>query len=48
MKESETINKFLDLARELKELCKMKVMVIPMIFGALGTVLKISLAVLEI
>ena len=38
MKESEKIDKYLDLARELKKLWNMKVMVIPIIVGFLETV----------
>ena len=41
LKESEKKDKYLDLARELKKkLCNMKVTVIPIIAGALGTVTK--------
>ena len=40
MKESEKMNKFLDLARELKKLWDMRVTVIPNVVGALGTTLK--------
>ena len=40
MKENKKIDKYLDLARELKRLWNIKVMVIPLIFGALGTVPK--------
>ena len=36
------IDKYLDLARELKKLWKMRVTVIPVVLGALGTFLKIS------
>ena len=38
MKENEKLNKYLDLARELKKLWNMKVMVIPVVIGALGTI----------
>ena len=38
--ESETIDKFLDLLRELKWLWNMKVTMIPVVVGALGTVSK--------
>ena len=36
--ESEKIDKYLDLARELKKLWNMKVTVIPIVIGALGIV----------
>ena len=39
MKESKKIDKYLDLARELKRPWNMKVTVVPIIVGALGTVL---------
>ena len=35
MKESENIDKYLDVVRELKELWKMQVTVIPIVFGTL-------------
>ena len=38
LKESEKRDKYLDLARELKKLWNMKVTVIPIVIGALGTV----------
>ena len=40
IKESEKINKYIDFAREQKKLWKMKVTVIPIVVGALGTVHK--------
>ena len=40
LKESEKNDKYLDLARELKKLWKMKVTIIPIVIGALGTVTK--------
>ena len=40
LKESEKRGKYLDLARELKKLWNMKVMVIPVVIGVLGTVTK--------
>ena len=40
LKESEKSNKYLDLARELRKLCDMKVTVIPIVIDALGTVTK--------
>ena len=40
VKESEKIEKYLDLARELRKLWNMKVKVIPIVINALGTVPK--------
>ena len=40
LKENEKMDKYLDLARELKKLLIMKVKVIPIVVGALGTVPK--------
>ena len=40
IKESENRDKYLDLARELKKLRNMKVMVIQIVVGALGTMPK--------
>ena len=40
LNECEKRNKYLDLARELKNLWNMKVTVIPIVIGALGTVTK--------
>ena len=40
LSESEKRDKYPDLARELKKLWNMKVMVIPIVIGALGTVTK--------
>ena len=40
LKESEKKDKYLDLARELNELWNMKVTIIPIVIGALGTVTK--------
>ena len=37
LKESEKKDKYLDLARELKKIWNMKVMVIPIVISALGT-----------
>ena len=39
-KESEKEGNYLDLAKELKKLWEMKVTVIPVVFGVLGTVCK--------
>ena len=47
MKESEKKDKYLNLARELKNLWKMKVTVIPIAIGALGTITKGLLKGLE-
>ena len=40
LKESKKRGKYLDLVRELKKLCNMRVMVTPIMVGALGTVTK--------
>ena len=40
IKESEKRDKYLDLAKELKKLWNIKVMVIPIVIGALGTIPK--------
>ena len=40
LKESEKKDNYLDLARELKKLCDMKVTVTPIVVGVLGTVTK--------
>ena len=40
LKECEKRNKYLELARELKNLWNMKVTIIPMVIGAFGTVTK--------
>ena len=40
LKECEKSDKYLELARELKKLWNMKVMIIPIVFGALCTVTK--------
>ena len=40
LKECEKKNKYLDLARELKKLWNMKVTIVPIVIGALGTVTK--------
>ena len=40
LKESEKKDKYLDLARELKKLWNMKVTVVPIVIGVLGTVTK--------
>ena len=40
IKENEKKDDYLDLTRELRKLWNMKVMVIPIVIGTLGTVLK--------
>ena len=40
LKESEKKDKCLDLARELKKLWNMKVTIVPIVIGALGTITK--------
>ena len=40
LKEYEKKDKYLDLARELKNLCNMQVTIIPIVIGAFGTVTK--------
>ena len=40
LKESEKKDKYLDLARELKKLRNMKVTIVPIVIGALGTITK--------
>ena len=40
IEESEKRDKYLDLAKEIKKLGNMKVMVIPILIGALRTILK--------
>ena len=47
LKESEKKAKYLDLAREVKKLWNMKVMVIPIVTGAFGTITKILVKGLE-
>ena len=47
LKECETRDKYLDLARELKKLWNMKVTIIPIMIGAFGTVTKGLLKGLE-
>ena len=47
MKEREKKDKYLDLARELKKLWNMKVMMVPIMNGALGTISKGLLKGLE-
>ena len=46
-KESEKKDKYLDLARELKKLWNMKVTIVPIVIGALGTITKGLLKGLE-
>ena len=40
LKESKKKDKYLDLVRELKKLWNMKVIVVPIVIGALGTITK--------
>ena len=47
LKESETKDKYLDLVRELKKLWNMKVTMVPIGIGALGTITKGLLKCLE-
>ena len=47
MKENEKKDTYLDLARELKKLWNMKVTIIPIVIGALGTITKGLLKGLE-
>ena len=47
LKESEKKDKYLDLARELKKLWNIKVTIVPIVIGALGTVSKGLLKGLE-
>ena len=47
LKEGEKKDKYLDLARELKSLWNMKVTIVPIVIGALGTVTKGLLKGLE-
>ena len=47
LKEGEKKNKYLDLARELKQLWNMKVKIVPIVIGALGAVTKGLLKGLE-
>ena len=48
LKESEKKDKYLDLARELKKLWNMKVTIVPIVIGALGTITKGLLKGLEV
>ena len=47
LKEGEKKDKYLDLARELKKLWNMKVTIVPIVIGALGTITKGLLKGLE-
>ena len=47
LKESDKKDKYLDLARELKKLWNMKVTIVPIVIGALGTITKGLLKGLE-
>ena len=48
LKEREKKDKYLDLARELKKLWNIKVTIVPIVIGALGTVTKGLLKGLEV
>ena len=48
LKECEKKNKYLDLAREFKKLWNMKVTIVPIVTGALGTITKELLKGLEV
>ena len=48
LKESEMRDKYLDLARELKKVWNMKVTVIPIVIGVLGTVTRALVQGLEV
>ena len=48
LKENKKRDKYLDLARELKKLWSMKVTVIPIIIGALGSVTKVLIQGLDV
>ena len=48
LKECEKRDKYLDIARDLKKLWKMKVTIIPIVIGAFGTVTKGLLKGLEV
>ena len=47
LKEWEKKDKYLDLARELKKLWNMKITIVPLVIGALGTITKRLLKGLE-
>ena len=47
LNESEKKDKYLDLAKELKKLWNMKVMIVPIVIGALGKIIKRLLKGLE-
>ena len=47
LKEIEKKNKYLDLSRELKKLWNLKVTIVPIVVGALGTVTNVLLKGLE-
>ena len=47
LKENEKKDKYLDLARELKKLWNMKIMIVPIVIGALSTITKGLLKGLE-
>ena len=47
LRESEKKDKYLDLAREIKKMWNMKVTIVPIVIGALGTITKRLLKGLE-
>ena len=47
LKKCEKKDKYLDLARELKKLWNMKVTIVPIVIGPLGTITKVLLKGLE-
>ncbi len=47
LKESEKKDMYIDLARELKKLCNMRVTIVPIVIGSLGTITKGLLKGLE-
>ena len=47
LKDGEKKDKYLDLARELKNLWNIKVAIVPVVIGAFGTVTKVLLKALE-
>ena len=47
MRDSEKKDKYLDLAREIRKLWNMKVMIVPIVIGALDTITKELLKGLE-
>ena len=48
LKENEKKDKYLDLARDLKKLCNLKVVIVPIVIGELGTITNGLLKGLEV